>query len=77
MTDQTTERGTGGLGETLRRRVLVLRLPHLHFDQLVVEQRGVDGLDHTSVEAPLPDLDHGLQAVRQRAELASMAGGQW
>jgi len=56
---------------------LVLRLPHLHLDELVVGQRRVDRLDTAVVETALPDLNYRPQRMRVRTQLAAVAGGQW
>jgi len=77
MTDQTAERRTGRIGERLRHRVLVFRLPHLHLDQLMVGERRIDGLNDAVVDAPLADLDDGLERMRQSPQLTAVTGREW
>lgn len=74
MAEEAAERGVAGLGEMLRHRLLVFRLAHLNLDQLVRQQGLIDRRDDLGGHAGVSDLDHGIEVMGHRAQLAPAPG---
>jgi hypothetical protein len=61
-----------GLDRELVGDVVTIAIADFHFDELVIDERLIDGGNETVIDAVFPDLDDRVELVRERAKVTTL-----